>query len=312
VVPAAIETMEKKHICICVCSFKRWQFLQSTLEHLRRLETENLFDYSIVVVDNDKDQSATETVANFAATTSINVTYAVEPEQNIAMARNRALEFAAGDYIAWIDDDEYPANDWLLQFYRVLDQNRAAGALGPVKPIFENIPPPWILKGKFFEKRHRMTSGSTLRWQETSTANVLIRRAVFEGLSEPFRRQFGGGCEDTDFFRRMMEQGHTFIWCNEAVVNEIIPPARWTRRYLIRRALMRGQNGRHFADAISIVKSIVAVPLYLLLLPFLLAAGQHLFVRFLMKIGDHAGALLSLAGFNLMGRKYLVENLGKS
>ena len=301
-----------KHISICICSFKRSQFLKRTLETLRTLKTEDLFEYSIVVVDNDKDQSAKETVAHFAATTSINVTYAIEPEQNIALARNRALEFAVGDYVAWIDDDESPADDWLLQFYKVLETNIAAGALGPVEPYFEDAPPPWILKGRFFEKRRHMTTGSTLRWPETSTANVLMRRAVFDHLSEPFRRQFGGGCEDTDFFKRMMERGHTFIWCNEALVTEIIPPSRWTRSYLIRRALLRGQNGRHFADAISIFKSVVAVPLYLLLLPFLLPAGQHLFVRFLMKIGDHAGALLSLAGFNLMGRKYLVENLGKS
>ena len=304
--------MEKNHISICMCSFKRPEFLKRTLENLRTLKTEDLFDYSIVVVDNDKDQSARETAADFAASTPIKVTYAVEPEQNIAMARNRALEFAHGKYVAWIDDDELPDNDWLFHLFRVLDSNGAAGVLGPVEPIFEKAPPGWILKGRFFEKRRPLATGSRLRWQETSTGNALLRRAVFDGLSEPFRRQFGGGCEDTDFFRRMIKRGHIFIWCNEAVVNEIIPPTRWTRRYLIRRALMRGQNGRHFADTISIVKSIVAVPLYLLLLPFLLAAGQHLFVRFLMKIGDHAGALLSLAGFNLMGRKYLIENLRTS
>ena len=304
--------MEKKHICICICSFKRPQLLKRTLEHLRSLKTEELFDYSIVVVDNDKDQSAKETVAHFASTTSIKVIYAVEPEQNIAMARNRALEFAVGDYVAWIDDDEYPSENWLLQFYKVLDQSDAAGVLGPVEPIFENAPPPWILKGRFFEKRRRMKTGDALKWHQTSSANVLMRCAVFDQLSEPFRRQFGGGCEDADFFKRMMERGRIFIWCNEAVVNEIIPSTRLTRRYLIRRALMRGQNGRHFANAISIVKSIVAVPLYLLLLPFLLAGGQHVFVHYLMKIGDHAGTLLSLAGFNVMGRKYLVENLGKS
>lgn len=275
------------------------------------LKTEDLFDYSIVVVDNDKDQSAKDTVVSFAATTSIKVTYAVEPEQNIAMARNRALRFATGDYVAWIDDDEFPAGNWLLQFYKLLDQSVAAGALGPVEPFFETPPPPWILKGRFFEKRRNMTTGSTLPWQRTSTANVLMRRTLFDDLPEPFRRQFGSGGEDTDLFKRMMERGHKFIWCNEAVVNEIIPPIRWTRRYLVRRALLRGQNGRQFFDAISVAKSIVAVPLYLLLLPFLLAVGQHFFVRFLIKISDHAGALLSLAGFNLMGSKYLAENLGK-
>jgi succinoglycan biosynthesis protein ExoM len=309
---AAIETVRKKHICICVCTFKRPQFLEHALEKLRTLKTEDLFDYSIVVVDNDKDQSAKEIVARFAATTSIRVTYAMEPEQNIAKARNRALAFATGDYVAWIDDDEFPTENWLFQFFRVLDLNAATGALGPVEPFFENAPPRWIVKGRFFEKRRRMPTGSVLNWHRASSANVLVRRTVFDGLSEPFRPQFGGGGEDSDFFKRMMERGHTFIWCNEAVVNETIPPTRWTRRYLIRRSLLRGQNGRPFADAISIVKSLVALPLYLLLLPFLLALGQHFFVRFLMKIGHHAGALLSLAGIHPMGSKYLAENLAKS
>lgn len=304
--------MQKKHICICICTFKRPQFLGHALENLRALKTDDLFDYSIVVADNDKDQSAKEIVEHFAATTSIKVTYAMEPDQNIAMARNRALQFATGDYVAWIDDDEFPDGNWLLEFFSVLDLTQAAGALGPVEPFFENAPPTWIIKGKFFEKRRRMPTGSVVTWHRASSANVLVRRAAFAQLPQPFRPQFGGGGEDSDFFKRMMERGHTFIWCNEAVVKEIIPPSRWTRRYLIRRALLRGQNGRPFANAISIVKSVVALPLYLLLLPFLLALGQHFFVRFLTKIGHHAGALLSLAGFHPMGNKYLAENLAKS
>lgn len=304
--------MKRKHICICVCSFKRPQLLKCTLEHLGTLKTGGLFDYSIVVSDNDKDQSAKETVANFAATTSIKVTYAVEPEQNISMARNRALQFAVGDFVAWIDDDEFPDRDWLVHLFKALTMSGADGALGPVEPVFENPPPRWVLKGRFFEKRRPAKRTSKLRWQETSTANVMVRREIFDHLSEPFRRQFGSGGEDRDFFKRMMERGHTFIWCDEAVVREIIPPARYDRKYLVRRALLRGQNNRHFADANSVVKSLVAVPIYLLLLPFLLAAGQHFFVRFLTKIGDHAGNLLGIAGFNLMGDKYLTLNLRKN
>ena len=59
------------------------------------------------------------------------------------------------------------------------------------------------------------------------------------------------------------------------------------------------------ADARSIVKSLIAVPLYVILLPFLLLAGQHLFVKFLMKIGDHAGKLSGVTGLKFMGDKYV-------
>jgi succinoglycan biosynthesis protein ExoM len=304
--------MIKPQISICLCTFKRPQFLKRTLEKLRFLETKGLFDYSLVVVDNDRAQSAWPVVTQFAQTSPREIIYAVEPEQNIALARNKALESATGDFVAWIDDDEFPERDWLLNFFCTLKETGADGALGPVEPVFENSPPPWILKGRFFEKRRNLPTGSKLQWHQTSTANALVRRGLIADMAEPFRRQFGSGCEDVDFFKRMMERGHTFVWCNEAVLRETIPPARWKRGYLLRRALLRGTNNRHFANAHSIAKSIIALPVYLLLLPLLLPAGQHLFVNFLMKIGDHAGKLLGVMGINVMGNKYHFENLGNT
>jgi succinoglycan biosynthesis protein ExoM len=144
-----------------------------------------------------------------------------------------------------------------------------------------------------------------LSWQQTTTANVFFRRRILEGIEEPFRPQFGSGCEDNDFFKRMIEQGRVFIWCQEAVVHEFVPPQRWSRRYLFKRALLRGQNNRHFADFRGVAKSIIAVPVYGILLPLLLVLGHHLFMRYLIKLGDHAGKLLGLIGFRPMGNKYL-------
>jgi hypothetical protein len=123
-------------------------------------------------------------------------------------------------------------------------------------------------------------------------------------MDQPFRPEFGSGCEDLDFFKRMIEAGHTFVWCDEAVVNEVIPPERWRRRYLIRRAVLRGQNGCPFADLIGVTKSVIAVPLYSLVLPILFLAGQHLFVLYLMKIGEHAAKLCGLLGWRLTGNEY--------
>ena len=98
-----------------------------------------------------------------------------------------------------------------------------------------------------------------------------------------------------------------FVWCQEAEVQEVVPPARWRRGYLFKRALLRGQNNRHFADFRSAAKSIIALPLYAVSLPVLLLLGHHLFMRYLIKIGDHAGKLLGLLGLQLMGDKYLTQ-----
>jgi glycosyltransferase involved in cell wall biosynthesis len=263
-----------------------------------------LFDYSVVVADNDRAESAKLTVLEFGRTVGFEVIYCVEREQNISLARNQAAAHSRGDFIAWIDDDEFPNHDWLINLHKAISRHEADGVLGPVKPVFENPPPRWITRGHFFDKPRRRT-GLLLRWEQTSTANVMIRRSILEAVAQPFRPEFGSGCEDLDFFKRMIERGRTFIWCDEAIVSEIVPPTRWKRRYLLRRALLRGRNGHSFANAVSIGKSVVALPLYLVLLPFLLIAGHHLFMRFVMKIGDHAGKLMGVLGLRILGEKYL-------
>src|SRR5207245_10677604 len=107
-------------------------------------------------------------------------------------------------------------------------------------------------------------------WKQGRTGNVIMRRGIFDGLKEAFKPEFLTG-EDQDFFRRMIEKGFVFIWCNEAVAFEIVPPIRWNRRFMLRRALLRGKVSLCHPNARnSLVKSVVALALYFLSLPFML------------------------------------------
>ena len=101
-------TNEPKHISVCVCTYKRPQFLRRLLNELGDQDTHDRFTFSIVVADNDHLQSAKAVVLGFAAASTIPITYCVEHRQNIALARNKAIENATGDFIAFIDDDEFP------------------------------------------------------------------------------------------------------------------------------------------------------------------------------------------------------------
>ena len=47
-------TMARDHICVCVCTYKRPAGLERLLEKLRLQDTKGLFDFSVVVVDNDR------------------------------------------------------------------------------------------------------------------------------------------------------------------------------------------------------------------------------------------------------------------
>jgi glycosyltransferase involved in cell wall biosynthesis len=289
----------KVKISVCICTFKRPDLLKRLLEAVARQKTDGLFDVNVVVVDNDRAESAKETVAMFARTASVPAAYWVEPTPNIALARNKVVKHADGDFLAFIDDDEFPDPDWLLNLFKTCESHNVAGVLAPVLPHFETTPPSWLVKAGFYD-RPRHKTGFVMSWQESRTGNVLIRRKIIEGMGEVFKPEFGAGGEDQDFFRRMTAAGHTFIWCDEAPAYETVPPHRWERRFLLKRALLRGQTTfRHPKNrAKNIAKSIIAVPLYVLALPVLLVAGHHMFMRYLVRLFDHLGRLLALMNLN--------------
>jgi succinoglycan biosynthesis protein ExoM len=295
---------ETKAICVCICTYKRTHLLKRLLEVLGDQETTGLFTYSIVVVDNDHLRSAQHVVSDFAAASAIPVSYWTEPRRNIALARNKALENADGDFIAFIDDDEFPTKRWLFNLLEACKEYQADGVLGPVVPEFESRPPQWVIKGAFFERPNYET-GHRMAWKQSRTGNVLFRRQILEGNEIWFKAEFDTGGEDVDFFRRMTEQGRSFVWCKEAVVYELVPSSRCKRSYLLKRALLRGTIfPKHPKDRwVNIAKSLLAVPLYTLSLPVLALFGQHVFFKYLIKCCDHASRLLAFLGLNFVTQR---------
>ena len=289
-------TDDTKHIAVCICTYKRPRYLKRLLGELAGQDTSGLFTYSIVVADNDHLQSAQAVVADFTAASPMSITYCVEPRQNIALTRNKAIENATGDFIAFIDDDEFPIKRWLLTLFKACSEYEVDGVLGPVKRHFDEEPPKWVVKGKFYE-RPTYPTGFVIDWRKGRTNNVLLKKRIFSDGAQPFRPEFLSG-EDQDFFRRMIEKGHVFIWCNEAVVYEVVPPVRWKRTFMLRRALLQGTVSviDPTLGALGITKSVIAVPAYTAALPFALALGHHRFMTLLVKLFDHIGRLLALLG----------------
>lgn len=293
------------HVTVLVCTFRRPAMLRRLLADIDRQRTDDRFTVSVIVVDNDRSESAKEACCTFRRNGRTPLEYFVEPEQNIALARNRAIESACGDLVALIDDDEIPRDDWLLSHYSTLVALDADGVLGPVNPRYElNPPPKWLVRAGFYERPQHET-GTLLNWTQTRTGNCLLRRHVFNAPSNRFRPDFGMGGEDRELFRRLIGQGFRFHWCAEAAVEESVPAARCRRSFLMRRALLRGTIPQF--TYIDFVKSLAAVPLYTVGLPFSQLAGHHWFMLCLVKDCDHIGRLFAMLGVKLIKDKYVVE-----
>jgi glycosyltransferase involved in cell wall biosynthesis len=297
----------RSHISVCVCTFRRPLLLRRLLTDLARQVTAGRFVHSIVVVDNDRLQSAEATTLEFATTSTMPVTYVVEPRQNIALARNRAVANAKGDFVAFIDDDELPPPQWLLTLLDAYGRFDVAGVLGPVKPHFDEPPPEWVIKGRFYDRASYPT-GLIIDWRKGRTGNVLLERGLFSGEAMPFRPEFLSG-EDQDFFRRMIEKGHRFVWCDEAIAYEVVPPVRWKRTFMLKRALLRGATSLLDPEfgVRDVVKSVIAVPAYAVALPVGLVLGQHRFMDWLVRMFDHLGRLLALVGIRPIKVAYVTE-----
>jgi succinoglycan biosynthesis protein ExoM len=294
-----------KHITVCICTYRRPELLKSLLLDLREQETGGFFTYSILVVDNDHQKSANAVVTEFAAGQKIHADYYVQPEQNIALARNMAIEHATGDFIVFIDDDESPIRRWLLTLFEACIKHKVDGVLGPVHPRYAETPPQWVVDGKFYA-RPTYPTGFVIDWRKGRTGNTFLRKEIFAGMSAPFKPEFRTG-EDQDFFRRMIEKGYVFIWCNEAVAYEIVPASRWNRSILLKRALLRGHASlAHPTFAVrDILTSAVAAPAYALALPFALMLGQGKFMSILVRLFDHLGRLLGFVGINPIKDPYV-------
>jgi succinoglycan biosynthesis protein ExoM len=295
------------HISICICTYKRPDLLKRLLPELSYQKTEGLFNYSIVVTDNDRSRSAEQVVFELNSKSPVDISYCVQPQQNIALARNTALASAKGDFVAFIDDDEIPIRSWLITLFKACQTYQVDGVLGPVKPYFEVQPPDWVIKGKFYD-RPSFKTGLVIDWPKGRTGNTLLKRHILDGCEPAFRPEFRTG-EDQDFFRRMIERGYKFVWCHEAIAYEIVPPLRWKLSFMLRRALLQGTiTPLHSRFGLQkLLRAAISVTIYAIALPFLAVLGQHLFVRYLLKTAHHFGQILGTLGLSPIKESYITE-----
>lgn len=294
------------HISICICTYQRNQMLERLLKKIAIQETCELFDFSVVVVDNDATGFARQTVARLQKELALDITYDVEPVKMIAAARNHSLRLAKGNYIAIIDDDEFPPPQWLITLYRAIQTFDVDGALGPVHPFFSNEPPVWLLKSRLCERPVHRT-GTLLQWTQTRTGNVLLKKEVFDKNNLNFDLNCKTSGSDTEFFRVATQYGHRFAAVEEAPVYEVVPPERQTKNYFLKRAMVQGADERKYrapmlhglSRILMPLKALTALIIYTLILTICIFIRPHDVTKYAAKGTYHLSWLLAMIGINL-------------
>lgn len=229
---------ELPSVTIAVLTFKRPEDIREALPQLLDQVDRYPADGRVLVIDNDAAASAADIAAEFAHE---NLTYVVEAEPGIAAARNRALAETRTDLIVFIDDDERPVTDWLALMVTEYQKHPGAlGIFGLVESSFATEPDPWLVAGRFFERRKPKT-GSVR--EVVATNNLLLDMDRLRELDLSFDQDYGiSGGSDTMFSRQALQRGGVFYFCAEAIVHDVVPADRATREWVLKRSHRAGNS----------------------------------------------------------------------
>lgn len=299
-------TEKSLRISVCIATYQRPERLHALLHDL---VGQRLLPSDVVVVDNDALGSAREVVeAMEEVGLPFPLLYDIQPEKNIALTRNRTVELAQGEWLAFVDDDERAPPEWLERLADTALRFEADAVLGPVQPILPTKAQSWLHRGRFYDWP-RMESGSVVPVRLMRFGNVLLRARLLTAQPMMFDPVYGlTGGEDGDLLGRLAQNGARIIWCDEAEVREPVVASRLSLRWLLMRSLRGGQDfarhvlaGRHGKPTLlrrvelllrASVQMVAAALLAILCLPL----GRHRSVHWLLKAVANFGKLSAVAG----------------
>ncbi len=232
-------------VSIGILTYKRLDGVRNCVASVRQQLEQPLPEpwriHEVLVIDNDPDRSARETVAALAEAGPPPIRYVSETSPGIASARRRALSESSSDVLVFIDDDEVAEPGWPHQLLALMAETGAAMVGGPVLSEFTTPPPEWILAGGFFE-RDDPPHGAEQEWLRSGNLAIDLRQIKSQDLT--FDPRYAQG-EDSAFTRLARSKGLKLVWSSGGAITEKVGPTRYEvgwrlkREYLSHRSWTR-------------------------------------------------------------------------
>lgn len=244
-------------VSVVVCTLNRAEMLDGALKSLREQQTNGGIKFEILVVDDGSSDSTECVVSAQQSVATVSIRYVRQDHAGVAAARNRGVIEAAGDWIAFFDDDQIAASNWLIRLTEKAVEKNADVVGGPyllrLPPNCELGQDPTIrrLLGEepiMMREDSSLDTGLHPRKREAipSTGNALVRRTLFDQVG-----MFSEGIvygEDREFFRRAMKAGACFATAPSAIIYHVVPSSRLADGYLLHTAAIGGQSQAEIDD----------------------------------------------------------------
>lgn len=228
--------MEK--VSVAIASIGR-ETLLDTLRSLAAVTKPVGIELNVLVADDSKSGAATKLVAGHPIK-SLDVTCLAVASGNISSARNALLDAADGDWLIFVDDDEWVERDWLEKLFACQKDFNADVVIGPVKPRYPDNTPEWMRLANplYTDWGHRGKRLYTGRG-----GNTLVRVGFVRALELRFDEAYGRtGGEDTIFFAQAAERGARIFATDDAIAHEHVPQDRLSTKFILSRATRSGQS----------------------------------------------------------------------
>jgi GT2 family glycosyltransferase len=209
---------------VVICTRDRPDQLAACLASLPR---QSYRPHEIIVVDNASSDQRTHDVALAAG-----VIYVREDRPGLDIARNTGVLRAAGDIVAFTDDDVLLHPKWLERLVAAFDRPQVAAVTGLVLPAeiateaqrhFETY---WGFGKGYRERDFDSSSFRSHRrdtfpaWEVGAGASMAFRRDVFEriGLFDERLDVGQAGCSgDSEYWYRLLASGYTCRYAPSSV-----------------------------------------------------------------------------------------------
>lgn len=295
-------------VVIAIPTFRRPKSLARLLDALEKLKT--LRSILVLVADNDAERhEGYDLCQRERGRFRWPLESIIVPERGIAQVRNalvaHALKVNGAKFIAMIDDDEWPSEDWLDRFLRVQAATKADAVQGSIVFACDDESE-WAQDREGVASIRRPTGVVDML---QGAGNLLLTRQCLEALEAPwFDPAFAlTGGEDREFFVRLSQAGMRFAWADDAIAYGDVPEARLNLKWVLKRAYSVGNSDmrvtlKHFPGRLRMTRELAVIAGAFVVSPVLLLA-----LGYKPKRRADALALMSRAAGKtvaLFGRRY--------
>jgi glucosyl-dolichyl phosphate glucuronosyltransferase len=239
-------------ITACICTHDRPTYVRDCLAGLAH-QTADPASFDILVVDSASNPAAAEQLVRLVAVQP-NARLIRLEQPGVSYARNAGASAATGDYIAYIDDDAIPAEDWIARILAAIAERDPPPALigGRILPLWEAPLPRWwpaSLRGALSiietEGAGEYGSATLPANLEPYGANMAMHTATLLAVGG-FGRESGrqGAAllsdEDIQLAWTLQAAGHAVRFDSRIVVHHQIQAVRLTPSWLLSRLYWQG------------------------------------------------------------------------